>query len=60
MTSLALGASIVFALAAAFTPSAAYADDWMQVSCVNPNQSGAPSQGWSSFSDGSPSYGSAN
>ena len=28
----------------------AYAGQWVQVSCVNPNGSAAPNQGWSSFS----------
>ncbi len=35
----------------------AYAGDWMVVSCVNPSQSAAPSEGWSSFADGG-GYGS--
>ena len=29
--------------------SPAYAGNWMEVSCENPNQSAAPSQGWTSF-----------
>ena len=29
--------------------SPAYAGSWMEVSCENPNQSAAPSQGWTSF-----------
>ena len=29
--------------------SSAYAGSWMEVSCVNPSQSAAPSEGWSSF-----------
>jgi hypothetical protein len=37
----------------------AYAGTWMEVSCVNPNQSGAPSEGWSSFAAGG-GYGSNN
>jgi len=53
--SLALAAS-----AAALSASSAYAGDWMEVSCVNPNQSAAPSQGWTSFTTGSPGYGSNN
>jgi len=35
----------------------AYAGDWMVVSCVNPSQSAAPSEGWSSFAAGG-GYGS--
>jgi hypothetical protein len=38
--------------------SAAYAGDWMQVACVNPDGSAASSEGWSSFSSGSPGLGS--
>ena len=37
----------------------AYAGEWMEVSCVNPNQSAAPSQGWTSFAAGG-GYGSNN
>jgi hypothetical protein len=37
----------------------AHAGEWVQVSCVNPNQSAAPSQGWSSFAAGG-QYGSNN
>lgn len=32
----------------------ARAGEWMQVSCVNPNGSAAPSDGWSSFTTGVP------
>jgi hypothetical protein len=39
--------------------SSAYAGNWMEVSCVNPNQSAAPSEGWSSFAAGG-GYGSNN
>jgi hypothetical protein len=39
--------------------STAYAGNWMEVSCVNPNQSAAPSEGWSSFAAGG-GYGSNN
>jgi hypothetical protein len=39
--------------------SDAYAGEWMEVSCVNPNQSAAPSQGWTSFAAGG-GYGSNN
>ena len=40
--------------------SSAYAGSWMEVSCVNPNQSAAPSEGWTSFVTGGPGYGSNN
>jgi hypothetical protein len=40
--------------------SAAYAGDWMQVSCVNPGGSAAPSEGWSGFATGAPGIGSNN
>jgi hypothetical protein len=51
-------ASLVLALALALAgavccwSAVAQAGEWMQVSCVNPDQSGASSQGWSSFSGG--------
>jgi hypothetical protein len=38
----------------------ARAGEWMQVSCVNPNGSTAPSDGWSSFTTGSPKFPSDN
>jgi len=37
----------------------AQAANWMEVSCVNPSQSAAPSEGWSSFAAGG-GYGSNN
>ena len=37
---------------------AARAGEWMQVSCVNPNGTAAPFQGWTGSSDGSPEFGS--
>jgi hypothetical protein len=37
----------------------AYAGQWVEVSCVNPNQSAAPSEGWTSFAAGG-GYGSNN
>jgi hypothetical protein len=37
----------------------AYAGEWVQVSCINPNQTAAGSQGWSSFASGG-GYGSTN
>jgi hypothetical protein len=40
--------------------SAAYAGQWMQVSCANPDQSPAPSEGWTSFTTGATGYGSNN
>ena len=43
-----------------FTAPAARAGQWMQVSCVNPDGSTAPSDGWSSFATGSPKYPSDN
>ena len=58
---LALAATILLAVTAsiAVLPGAvAYAGQWVQVSCVNPNQSQAPSAGWTSFITGSPGYGS--
>jgi hypothetical protein len=39
--------------------SSAYAGSWMEVSCVNPSQSAAPSEGWPSFAAGG-GYGSNN
>src|SRR5271165_2261556 len=39
--------------------SSAYAGSWMEVSCVNPSQSAAPSEGWTSFAAGG-GYGSNN
>jgi hypothetical protein len=37
----------------------AYAGSWIEVSCVNPSQSAAPSEGWTSFAAGG-GYGSNN
>jgi hypothetical protein len=48
------------ALILALFSTAASAGQWIQVSCVNPNQSAAPSQGWTSFTTGAPGYGSNN
>jgi 5-hydroxyisourate hydrolase-like protein (transthyretin family) len=39
--------------------SGASAGEWIEVSCVNPDQSAAPSEGWSSFSGGA-GFGSNN
>ena len=38
----------------------AFAGTWVQVSCVNPNNSAAPSQGWTSNSGGSPGDNTGN
>jgi hypothetical protein len=48
------------AIALTFGASPALAGNWMQVSCVNPNGSTGPSDGWSSFTAGSPEFGSNN
>jgi hypothetical protein len=40
--------------------SPARADDWMQVSCVNPNGSAALSEGWTAFASGDPGAFSTN
>jgi hypothetical protein len=45
------------ATAALLTATAAYAGSWVEVSCVNPSQSAAPSEGWTSFAAGG-GYGS--
>jgi hypothetical protein len=45
-------------LLAVLLPSAARAGDWMQVSCVNPNGSSAPSEGWTNFGTNTPEPGS--
>jgi hypothetical protein len=51
-------ALLTIAVAAGWlTASSAYAGSWMEVSCVNPSQSAAPSEGWSSFAGGG-GYGS--
>jgi hypothetical protein len=44
----------------AFIASAAYAGQWIQVSCANPDLSPAPTEGWSSFITGTPGNGSDN
>jgi hypothetical protein len=53
---LAAGALPVGALGA----STAYAGQWIQVSCVNPDQSAAPSQGWAGSAGGGTGDGSNN
>ena len=52
--------SIACAAAWLLNASSANAGSWVQVSCVNPNQTAAPSQGWSSFTSGSIGSGSNN
>ena len=47
------------AIVALFSATAS-AGQWIQVSCVNPDQSAAPSQGWTSFTTGVPGFGSNN
>jgi hypothetical protein len=61
-TSRALLLTLTLALAVTggwMAASSAYAGSWMEVSCVNPSQSAAPSQGWTSFAGGG-GYGSNN
>lgn len=61
-TSRTLLLTLTLALAVAggwMAASFAYAGSWMEVSCVNPSQSAAPSQGWTSFAGGG-GYGSNN
>jgi hypothetical protein len=55
-----LAVMLVLAVAGGWiATSSAYAGSWMEVSCVNPSQSAAPSEGWSSFAAGG-GYGSNN
>ncbi len=60
--SLLLALALLLASIASCTGGAtpAFAGNWMEVSCKNPNLSAAPSEGWSSFTTGSPGYGSNN
>ena len=61
-TSRALLLTLTLALAVTggwMAASSAFAGSWMEVSCVNPSQSAAPSQGWTSFAGGG-GYGSNN
>ena len=46
--------AVTVGLAALYCAPLAQAGDWIQVSCVNPNGTAAPSDGWSSFTTGSP------
>jgi hypothetical protein len=54
-----LVATIATTSALALAVPAANAGTWVEVSCVNPNQSGAPSEGWTQFASGAPGYGSS-
>jgi hypothetical protein len=56
IAALALAVSILLALLGA---SSASAGEWIEVSCVNPDQSTAPSEGWTSFAGGA-GFGSNN
>ncbi len=47
-------AVIVASFAALALAPSAFAGQWIQVSCVNPDNSAAPSQGWSGFATMSP------
>ena len=55
---LALLLSLLGLLGVCLAPLPADAGEWMEVSCVNPNQSAAPGEGWSAFTSGSPGNGS--
>src|ERR1039458_3158338 len=55
---LALLLSLLGLLGVCLAPLPADAGEWMEVSCVNPNQSAAPNEGWSAFTSGSPGDGS--
>jgi hypothetical protein len=56
IAAMALAASVLLALLGA---SSATAGEWIEVSCVNPDQSTAPSEGWTSFAGGA-GFGSNN
>ena len=49
--------SVAALSAVSLNVAAAYAGNWMEVACENPNHSAAPSQGWTSFTTGG-GYGS--
>lgn len=53
-----LTASAMICAAFAWAP-AAHAGTWIQVSCVNPDNSAAPSEGWSAGVTGTPEAGSS-
>jgi len=57
ITALIAGLALMAAAAGA---SPAQAGVWMRTSCINPDQSVAPSDGWTGFSTGTPSRGSTN
>ena len=57
---IALTAVLMFTVPAVDAPSVAHADAWMHVSCINPDQSPAPSEGWSGGAMGAVSIGSTN
>jgi hypothetical protein len=54
MSARTLVATMLGLAALAVTATSARAGVWMQVSCVNPDGSAAPSEGWSGFSQGNP------
>ncbi len=56
---LALAVTVTLVVLGGWLASSASAGQWMEVSCVNPSQSAAPSEGWSSFAGGG-GYGSNN
>jgi hypothetical protein len=57
---LLLALTVALAVAGGWLAAAsACAGNWMEVSCLNPSQSAAPSEGWSSFAAGG-GYGSNN
>jgi len=51
--------SVVALAALLVSVSVAHAGTWIQVSCVNPDGSAAPSEGWSASSTGTPEAGSS-
>jgi hypothetical protein len=54
-----LAAAVLAGTACLFAaPASAGAGEWVEVSCMNPNQSAAPGEGWAAFTSGSPGYGS--
>jgi hypothetical protein len=58
LLSLALALLLLGLLGVCLAPLPADAGEWMEVSCVNPNQSTAPGEGWSAFTSGAPGNGS--
>ncbi len=56
---LALAVTLTLVLASGWlVASSAQAGNWIMDSCLNPNKSAAPSEGWSQFASGAPGYGS--